>query len=71
MKEKERNPARELTREFTRDLIAVEAKEAYMQGWIGNPDGADKPNKSYYDPRKWVREAEACLILNSIAQHLC
>jgi len=34
------------------------AKEGYLQGQIGNPEGEDKPNKSYYDPRKWVREAE-------------
>ncbi len=32
--------------------------EAYMQGQIGNPDGEDKPNKKYYDPRKWLRESE-------------
>merc|ERR1711957_891068 len=32
--------------------------EGYLQGQIGNPDGADKPNKNYYDPRKWVRCAE-------------
>merc|ERR1712113_430956 len=32
--------------------------EGYLQGQIGNPDGADKPNKSYYDPRKWIRCAE-------------
>ncbi|CAE8618026.1 unnamed protein product [Polarella glacialis] len=32
--------------------------EGYLQGQIGNPDGEDKPNKSYYDPRKWVRESE-------------
>jgi fructose-bisphosphate aldolase class II len=25
---------------------------------VGNPDGADKPNKKYYDPRVWVREGE-------------
>ena len=25
---------------------------------VGNPDGEDKPNKAYYDPRKWVREGE-------------
>jgi len=25
---------------------------------IGNPDGEDKPNKKYYDPRVWVREGE-------------
>ena len=30
----------------------------YLQAQIGNPDGDDKPNKKYYDPRKWLREAE-------------
>eukprot|EP00529_Nitzschia_sp_RCC80_P020852 CAMPEP_0113519286 /NCGR_PEP_ID=MMETSP0014_2-20120614/43438_1 /TAXON_ID=2857 /ORGANISM="Nitzschia sp." /LENGTH=401 /DNA_ID=CAMNT_0000416993 /DNA_START=27 /DNA_END=1232 /DNA_ORIENTATION=+ /assembly_acc=CAM_ASM_000159 len=33
-------------------------KHAYLQGQIGNPDGADKPNKKFYDPRVWVRKAE-------------
>ena len=32
--------------------------EAYLQGQIGNPEGADKPNKKKYDPRKWLRAAE-------------
>jgi fructose-bisphosphate aldolase class II len=31
----------------------------YLQGQIGNPEGDDKPNKKYYDPRKWLREGEA------------
>ena len=35
-----------------------EAKRDYMQGQIGNPEGDDKPNKKYYDPRKWLREGE-------------
>jgi fructose-bisphosphate aldolase class II len=30
----------------------------YLQAQIGNPDGEDKPNKRYYDPRKWTREGE-------------
>jgi len=25
--------------------------EGYLQGQIGNPEGDDKPNKKYYDPR--------------------
>eukprot|EP00187_Rhodella_violacea_P014207 CAMPEP_0184714390 /NCGR_PEP_ID=MMETSP0314-20130426/4513_1 /TAXON_ID=38298 /ORGANISM="Rhodella maculata, Strain CCMP 736" /LENGTH=361 /DNA_ID=CAMNT_0027177273 /DNA_START=516 /DNA_END=1601 /DNA_ORIENTATION=+ len=33
-------------------------KEAYLQGQIGNPDGPEKPNKKYYDPRVWIRKAE-------------
>jgi fructose-bisphosphate aldolase, class II len=32
--------------------------EAYLQGQIGNPSGDDAPNKKYYDPRVWLREAE-------------
>jgi len=34
----------------------------YLQGQIGNPDGNDKPNKKYYDPRKWLREGEKAII---------
>jgi fructose-bisphosphate aldolase class II len=30
----------------------------YLKSQIGNPDGADVPNKKYYDPRKWLREGE-------------
>ena len=32
--------------------------EAYLQEQIGNPDGADKPNKKKYDPRVWLRKAQ-------------
>jgi fructose-bisphosphate aldolase class II len=32
--------------------------EAYLQGQIGNPEGKDKPNKKYYDPRAYLREAQ-------------
>jgi fructose-bisphosphate aldolase class II len=32
--------------------------EAYLQGQIGNPEGDDKPNKKYYDPRAWLRKGE-------------
>jgi fructose-bisphosphate aldolase class II len=34
----------------------------YLQGQIGNPEGEDKPNKKYYDPRKWLREGEKSMI---------
>jgi len=30
----------------------------YLQTQIGNPEGADKPNKKYYDPRECLRAAE-------------
>ena len=33
-------------------------KSEYLQGQIGNPDGADAPNKKFYDPRAWVRKGE-------------
>jgi fructose-bisphosphate aldolase class II len=36
--------------------------DKYLQGQIGNPEGEDKPNKSYYDPRKWVRESEKAMV---------
>jgi fructose-bisphosphate aldolase class II len=36
--------------------------EGYLQGQIGNPEGEDKPNKKYYDPRKWLREGAVSMI---------
>ena len=38
------------------------ASHGYLQGQIGNPDGSDKPNKKYYDPRVWLRKGEEALI---------
>jgi predicted Fe-Mo cluster-binding NifX family protein len=38
------------------------ANRDYLQGQIGNPDGADKPNKKYYDPRNWLRKGQESLI---------
>jgi len=38
------------------------SKRDYLQGQIGNPDGADKPNKKFYDPRVWVRKAEESMV---------
>lgn len=37
-------------------------KSGYLQAQIGNPEGSDKPNKKYYDPRVWLREGEKTLI---------
>ncbi len=39
----------------------VEKYHDYLQGQIGNPEGEDKPNKKYYDPRKWLREGEVSM----------
>jgi fructose-bisphosphate aldolase class II len=42
---------------------AYEAKyHGYLQGQIGNPEGEDKPNKNYYDPRKWIRAGQETMI---------
>lgn len=37
-------------------------KFGYLQGQIGNPEGEDKPNKKYYDPRVWLRKGEETFI---------
>ena len=36
--------------------------QGYLQGQIGNPEGEDKPNKKYYDPRKWLREGQSSMV---------
>ena len=36
----------------------MKSKTDYLQSQIGNPEGTDKPNKKYYDPRMWLREGE-------------
>lgn len=38
------------------------AKKDYLQGQLGNPEGPDKPNKKYYDPRAWLREGEKSMV---------
>jgi fructose-bisphosphate aldolase class II len=38
----------------------------YLQGQIGNPEGDDKPNKKYYDPRMSLRAGE-----EKMAERLC
>ncbi len=39
-----------------------EKNRDYLQGQIGNPEGEDKPNKNYYDPRKWLRDGQKTLV---------
>jgi fructose-bisphosphate aldolase class II len=39
-----------------------EKHKGYLQGQIGNPEGEDKPNKKYYDPRKWLRDGQKTLV---------
>ena len=40
-------------------------KKDYLQHQVGNPQGADAPNKKYYDPRAWLRVGE-----QSVIEHL-
>ncbi|NDF98522.1 MAG: class II fructose-bisphosphate aldolase [Chitinophagia bacterium] len=39
-------------------LANYKKNEAYLQGQLGNPEGEEKPNKKYYDPRVWLRKGE-------------
>mmetsp|Transcript_45917 Transcript_45917/g.96414 ORF Transcript_45917/g.96414 Transcript_45917/m.96414 type:complete len:403 (+) Transcript_45917:97-1305(+) len=44
---------------FWDGVRAYEAKyHDYLQGQIGSPEGDDKPNKKYYDPRMMLRAGE-------------
>ncbi|MFC2427550.1 MAG: class II fructose-bisphosphate aldolase [Campylobacter sp.] len=48
---------------FWDGVRGYEAKNrAYLQGQIGNPEGEDKPNKKYYDPRKFLRAGEESMV---------
>ena len=40
----------------------VQSKAEYLAAQIGNPEGDDKPNKKFYDPRVWLREGEKTFI---------
>lgn len=42
--------------EGIRDYMSEKAE--YLKAQIGNPEGDDKPNKKFYDPRVWVRKGE-------------
>ena len=43
-------------------LLYYKKSEPYLQGQLGNPDGPDKPNKKYYDPRQWLRKGQETFI---------
>ncbi|MBT9189892.1 MULTISPECIES: class II fructose-bisphosphate aldolase [Zobellia] len=40
----------------------VQDNKDYLQSQIGNPKGADEPNKKFYDPRVWLREGEKSFV---------
>lgn len=55
----------------------MDEKDAYLHSQLGNPEGADKPNKKYIDPRAWLhlgekgvasRVVEACRDLGSFGK---
>jgi fructose-bisphosphate aldolase class II len=47
-------------------MAYYKANEAYLQGQIGNPDGEDKPNKKFYDPRVWLRKGQETMVARVI-----
>jgi fructose-bisphosphate aldolase class II len=55
----------------------MDEKNLYLRSQLGNPEGPDKPNKKYIDPRNWLhvgekgmaaRVVQACKDLNSFGQ---
>jgi fructose-bisphosphate aldolase class II len=55
----------------------MDEKDKYLHSQLGNPEGADKPNKKYIDPRGWLhlgekgmaaRVVQACKDLGSFGQ---
>ena len=55
---------------FWDGVRAYEAKyHDYLQGQIGNPEGDDKPNKKYYDPRMWTRAAEESTVARLLSAY--
>lgn len=48
---------------FWNGVREYEAKyHHFLQAQIGNPEGEDKPNKKYYDPRIWLRAGEESVV---------
>ncbi len=44
---------------FTQPVVQyVEKNSPYLQSQIGNPEGDDKPNKKYIDPRAWLFQGQ-------------
>ena len=37
----------------------------YLQAQVSNPEGEDRPNKKFYDPRVWLRSAEVAMIVRA------
>jgi len=44
----------------------MDEKSAYLGSQLGNPEGADKPNKKYIDPRVWLHHGEQGLTARTV-----
>ncbi len=42
--------------------LYYQARQDYLQAQLGNPEGPEKPNKNYYDPRVWLRAGQQTFI---------
>ena len=40
----------------------VKDNKGFLDSQIGNPEGSEKPNKKYYDPRNWLRHGEVAFV---------
>ncbi|SNC58629.1 class II fructose-bisphosphate aldolase [Sodalis endosymbiont of Henestaris halophilus] len=43
-------------------LKYYQKNKGYLQAQLGNPEGVDKPNKKFYDPRVWIRASQLSMI---------
>ncbi len=50
-------------------LTYYKQHEGYLQAQLGNPEGADKPNKKFYDPRVWLRAGQASMTERLLQAH--
>lgn len=55
---------------FTRPIKAfMDEKSGYLSSEVGNPDGADRPNKKYFDPRGWLHLGEQGITARLLAAY--
>jgi fructose-bisphosphate aldolase, class II len=47
----------------------MDEKGAYLLSEVGNPEGADRPNKKYFDPRGWLHIGEQGITARLLAAY--
>jgi fructose-bisphosphate aldolase class II len=47
----------------------MDQKGAYLLSEVGNPEGADRPNKKYFDPRGWLHIGEQGITARLLAAY--